>query len=49
MTGRETLRMYGRLRGLPEEVIPGEVDRLIKALMLEPHADKFTKTYRWVI
>ncbi|XP_072041416.1 phospholipid-transporting ATPase ABCA3-like [Amphiura filiformis] len=45
MTGRETLTMYGRLRGLSEKVIPLEVDRLLKALMLEPHADKFTKTY----
>ena len=46
MTGRETLTMYGRLRGLSEKVIPSEVDRLLKALMLQPHADKFTKSYR---
>ncbi|XP_038064273.1 ATP-binding cassette sub-family A member 3-like [Patiria miniata] len=45
MTGRETLTMYGRLRGVPEAHIPAEVNRLLKILTIEPHADKLTKTY----
>ncbi|GFS11840.1 ATP-binding cassette sub-family A member 3 [Elysia marginata] len=43
MTGRETL--YARLRGVPEENIPGVVDSLIDILMLGPHADKLTGAY----
>ena len=46
MTGRETLTMYGRLRGVPEASIPDEVNRLLKILTIDPHADKLTKTYR---
>ncbi|XP_033630935.1 ATP-binding cassette sub-family A member 3-like [Asterias rubens] len=45
MTGRETLTMYGRLRGVPEAYIPDEVNRLLKILTIDPHADKLTKTY----
>ncbi|XP_071943840.1 phospholipid-transporting ATPase ABCA3-like [Antedon mediterranea] len=45
MTGRETLTMFGRLRGMPEKLIPGEVNRLLKALTIEPHADKMTGAY----
>ncbi|XP_022091487.1 ATP-binding cassette sub-family A member 3-like [Acanthaster planci] len=45
MTGRETLTMYGRLRGVPEAHISDEVNRLLKILTIEPHADKLTKTY----
>ncbi|XP_033100067.1 ATP-binding cassette sub-family A member 3-like [Anneissia japonica] len=45
MTGRETLTMFGRLRGMPEKLIPGEVNRLLKALTIEPHADKMAGAY----
>ncbi|XP_071953037.1 phospholipid-transporting ATPase ABCA3-like [Antedon mediterranea] len=45
MTGRETLVMYGRLRGLPESVIPKEVNKLLHLFNLDEHADKQTKAY----
>ena len=46
MTGRETLTMYARLRGVPSSNIKHIVDNLITLLMLEPHADKWTLHYR---
>ena len=46
MTGRETLYMFARLRGVKERSIPEVVDELIKALLLEDHAEKFVKAYR---
>ena len=46
MTGRETLVMYARLRGVPEGNIKLVVNTLIDILMLRPHADKMTKDYR---
>ncbi|RUS76071.1 hypothetical protein EGW08_016175 [Elysia chlorotica] len=45
MTGRETLTMYARLRGVPEANIPVVVNSLIDILMLKPHADKLAGQY----
>jgi ATP-binding cassette, subfamily A (ABC1), member 3 len=40
MTARETLEMYGRLRGIPSRYIDGRVEHLLEQLSLTPHADK---------
>ncbi|XP_052283854.1 phospholipid-transporting ATPase ABCA3-like [Dreissena polymorpha] len=45
MTGRETLYMYARLRGIEESQISGIVERLINIMMLQKHADKETGFY----
>ncbi|XP_076468788.1 phospholipid-transporting ATPase ABCA3-like isoform X1 [Babylonia areolata] len=45
MTGRETLVMYARMRGIPSSDIDIIVDNLINLLMLETHADKMTMHY----
>ncbi|XP_058851719.1 phospholipid-transporting ATPase ABCA3-like isoform X1 [Acipenser ruthenus] len=45
MTGRETLRMYARLRGIPEKYVGGCVENVLRALLLEPHADKLVRCY----
>ncbi|KAK3103434.1 hypothetical protein FSP39_019190 [Pinctada imbricata] len=45
MTGRETLTMYARLRGVKEEQIKVVVNELLDTLMLRSYADKQTKTY----
>ena len=46
MTGRETLVMYARLRGVPEEDLPEVVDVMIDRLLLGRYADRLVKTYR---
>ncbi|KAK7503138.1 hypothetical protein BaRGS_00005764 [Batillaria attramentaria] len=45
LTGRETLTMYARLRGLPPENIKGTVNHLIDIVTLRPHADKEAGKY----
>lgn len=45
MTGRETLVMYARLRGVPERHIGACVENTLRGLLLEPHADKLVRTY----
>jgi ABC-type multidrug transport system ATPase subunit len=45
MTGRETLRMFGKLRGIPVAKIDGVVDSLLDKLTLTPHADKTADSY----
>ncbi|ELK10775.1 ATP-binding cassette sub-family A member 3 [Pteropus alecto] len=45
MTGRETLIMYARLRGIPERHISAYVENTLRGLLLEPHANKLVKTY----
>ncbi|XP_048758710.2 phospholipid-transporting ATPase ABCA3-like isoform X2 [Ostrea edulis] len=45
MTGRETLCMFARLRGIKEEKIPGIVEGLMAALLMKEHADKMVKAY----
>ena len=46
MTGEEMLYMYARLRGIPEKHIPGIVDDLLTALLLNKHRKKYTRDYR---
>ena len=46
MTGRETLVMYARLRGIPEASIKMVVINLLEILMLQQHADKLVKNMR---
>lgn len=48
MTGRETLCMYARLRGIPERYVSGCVENVLRSLLLEPHADKLVRSYRSV-
>nr|XP_060642190.1 phospholipid-transporting ATPase ABCA3 isoform X1 [Anolis sagrei ordinatus]XP_060642191.1 phospholipid-transporting ATPase ABCA3 isoform X1 [Anolis sagrei ordinatus] len=45
MTGRETLSMYARLRGIPERYIGNCVENMLRGLLLEPHANKLVRTY----
>uniref|UniRef100_A0A8D0GV65 ABC transporter domain-containing protein n=1 Tax=Sphenodon punctatus TaxID=8508 RepID=A0A8D0GV65_SPHPU len=45
MTGRETLSMYARLRGIPERYIGSCVENMLRGLLLEPYADKLVRTY----
>ncbi|KAK1877293.1 ATP-binding cassette sub-family A member 3 [Dissostichus eleginoides] len=45
MTGRETLSMYSRLRGIPERYVSGCVENVLRSLLLEPHADKLVRSY----
>lgn len=45
MTGRETLRMFGKLRGIPKERLEATVDELLDRLTLTPHADKVSQSY----
>lgn len=47
MTGRETLVMFARLRGVYESKIKDVVDNLLEALLLGAHADKLVKAYRY--
>ena len=48
MTVKETLRMYARLRGIVEKDIPGVIDNLVDALLLNDHAGKQAKDLRLV-
>uniref|UniRef100_A0A8C5SUR6 ABC transporter domain-containing protein n=1 Tax=Laticauda laticaudata TaxID=8630 RepID=A0A8C5SUR6_LATLA len=43
MTGRETLSMYARLRGIPERYIGSCVENMLRGLLLEPHANKLIR------
>ncbi|XP_065175068.1 phospholipid-transporting ATPase ABCA3-like [Sycon ciliatum] len=45
LTGRELLTMFARLRGVPERLIPGAVQKLIESLLLQKHADRPCGTY----
>ncbi|XP_069915557.1 ATP-binding cassette sub-family A member 13 [Oryctolagus cuniculus] len=45
LTGREHLRYYCRLRGIPKQRIPEVVGDLLRRLHLEAHADKPVATY----
>ncbi|XP_059170041.1 retinal-specific phospholipid-transporting ATPase ABCA4-like [Physella acuta] len=46
LTGRESLYLFGRLRGVPEKSLPGVTNYLISAVLLDLHADKEAKKYR---
>lgn len=41
----ETLQLYGRLRGIPDDAIKLEVNRLIKKVDLQAHADRMCRNY----
>ncbi|KAF5400786.1 hypothetical protein PHET_05572 [Paragonimus heterotremus] len=45
LTGRETLTLYARLRGVPEQRIPQTVTTLLTDMGLAPHADKVAGAY----
>lgn len=45
MTGRETLKMFAILRGIPLKLVDSEVNTLLERLTLTPHADKTTETF----
>ncbi|MBN3289285.1 ABCA3 protein, partial [Polypterus senegalus] len=45
MTGRETLSMYARLRGIPEKYVSGCVENVLRSLLLEAHADKLVRNF----
>ncbi|XP_067683603.1 phospholipid-transporting ATPase ABCA3-like [Haliotis asinina] len=45
MTGRETLTMYARLKGVPERCIPGVCDKLLEIMMLTQYGDRPTGNY----
>lgn len=47
MTGKEMLVMYARLRGIPERLISACVENTLRGLLLEAHANKLVKTYRY--
>ena len=46
MTGRETLTMFARLRGVDEDQIKSVVIDLLHIMMLTQYADKECGTYR---
>ncbi len=48
MTGRETLRMFANLRGVPERSIDAVVEDLTGKLLLREHIDKQVKELRFV-
>ena len=45
MTGREMLKMYAMIRGIPSKFITKEVDRIINKLDLPMYANKLSGTY----
>jgi len=45
ITGRETLYLFARLRGMPESTICSYVNDLVKMVDLGKHVDKCTETY----
>lgn len=46
MTGRETLIMYARLRGIPEHHISFYVDQIIDDLLMNTNSNQLVRTYR---
>jgi len=46
MTGRETLFMFARLRGIPSSRISTAVKQLLNDLLLSPYADQLVASYR---
>lgn len=46
MTGRETLIMYARLRGIPERHISACVDQILDELLINTNADQLVNSYR---
>lgn len=48
MTGRETLRMFARLRGVPEHCIDAVIEDLTDKLLLRDHIEKMIKELRYL-
>lgn len=46
LTGRETIWMFARLRGIREEIINGVAEKLAKRLLFTQHIDKLVGAYR---
>lgn len=46
MTGREALRMFARLRGVPERQIDRIIVTLAEQLLVSPHLDNLVGNYR---
>ena len=46
LTGRELIRLFARLRGIPEKEINDVIDLLATELLLTEHLDKPCGTYR---
>ena len=49
LTGRETLRLFGRLRGVPENQIDAHIRSTAATLNLTPHLDKLIRNCRSVV
>jgi ABC-type multidrug transport system ATPase subunit len=49
MTGRETLRMFANLRGVPERSVEAVVEDLTDKLLLRDHIEKKVKELRFDI
>ena len=47
MTGRETLYLFARLRGIKEHRIAAIVEKLVDDLLLRPHIDRLAQSYRF--
>ena len=45
MTGRETLRLFGRLRGIQKNRLEDVISMLLEHLTLTPHAEKTSESY----
>ena len=45
LTGRESLILYSRLRGVPEKSIFESIDLIIQLIGIQPHAHKYASTY----
>lgn len=48
LTGRETLRMFARLRGVPERLIDPTIKSLAEELLITQHLDNLFKNLRCV-
>lgn len=48
MTGRETIRLFSRLRGIKECEIDALADKLAQELLFTKYIDKIVKGYRYV-
>ena len=46
LTGEETLYMFARIRGIPEDEIPTIVDAIIDSIGIRMYANRQIKTYR---
>ena len=49
LTGRETLCLFGRLRGLHWEEMNSQINRLVQLLTLKPHLEKYVGDLRSVL